>query len=175
MIGAKRGGLLLYALGLVLAGGLVMSQAGGPSEETMRDWQAHYGQEAALKYEVTYACGHLHDYTHEEVSQNVMGLEPEELRELINGLHADVMADGTVVLVGHVPDYCRECQTYCFVGEQGGLIAVFRGKPRQGAPVQFVTDIQISRLPEQEQQRLRVGVLVASEAEAAQLIEGLDR
>lgn len=165
MLGAVAGVYFLYGAGDRVAGRLPSAGA--------RVTDSGLAADDAPSYRVTFSCGHEAFFTPEQLFAAGLDFMVYDFARSTSAVPGS--AAPQVVLSGQVPVLCQDCRVCYLVGERGGYVAVFRGRERASAVfLRSYTDMPISRLPEDVQQRLREGILVHSDEELARVLEGLD-
>ncbi len=130
-------------------------------------------QNSAPTYHVTFSCGHDAFFTPEQLFEAGLDFMVYDFARSTSAVPGGTAPQ--VVLQGEVPVLCQDCRTCYLIGEQDGYVAVFRGRDKASAVfLRRYSDMPISRLPEDVQQRLREGILVHSDEELARVLEGLD-
>lgn len=154
-----------------------MDDAGAVTQGSYQHiWRAQFGPEIELTYHLKYECQHDIYLAESELAGNLATLSSDQITTLINRMQLENQQGDRVTLLGDVPMLCRECSSYYLVSEQDGYVAVFRGRTRQGALLDRLYDeMPVSRLPSQQQEQLRIGIIAESEDELARILEGLDR
>lgn len=97
--------------------------------------------------------------------------------ELIGGLYkgwqiGQGQGDG-MTLISNDEGYCPICEQEEFLGVLDGKVAVFYGRPERRGPIKEVTVLDVKSLPQQEQFDLAKGLIIKTDKEKLQLIEGL--
>ncbi len=139
-------------------------------------WKAQFGPEIEITYHLRHVCGHDAYLAESELAGNLAALSDEEIINILNRMQMESQQGNKVTLQGDTAELCRECSSHYIVGEQDGCVAVFRGRTRQGAQLEkLYNEMPVSRLPEQQQRELRIGIVVDTEEELARVLEGLDR
>lgn len=130
-------------------------------------------QSSTPTYHVTFSCGHDAFFKPEQLFEAGLDFMVYDFARSTSAVPGSTTEQ--VVLSGQVPVLCQDCRTCYLVGEQDGYVAVFRGRDKDSAVfLRRYSDMPISRLPEDVQQRLREGILVHSDEELARVLEGLD-
>jgi hypothetical protein len=134
---------------------------------------AALGHDQSVLYYLQFTCGHDVSFTPLELTEAGLDFLVYDLER--TAMVAQGGLEQRTVLSGQVPLPCRDCQNSYLVCEKDGYVAVYRGHNRDNAVlIQRYTDMPVSRLPQDVQQRLREGILVQSEQELARVLEGLD-
>jgi hypothetical protein len=112
-------------------------------------------------------CGHIVvDRT--DIPDDILGFDEEQLQDYYEEWEIEEFNSEQIVLVQSIPGICTE---HYLLGVQGDYLAVY-GFGRDGEPVlNEVTDIPISILRLNDQQRLRKGILLNSMEEVNRFIE----
>lgn len=83
-------------------------------------------------------------------------------------------ADGEwLTLIRSNEGHCPICEREEFIGVLDGKVAIFHGRPERKGPLKEVTAIEVDKLPRQEQADLEKGLVIRTDKEKLQLMEGL--
>ena len=178
----------LVALGVVASAYLLFSSGWLPSffanaetdhihePEYTRYWAEEFGREALVTYQLEYSCGHNVLVAEPDLTPEVLMVSPSDMESTVQAMQLQTRLDDAILMQGEVATICPECQTYFWIGEQDGCVAVWQGKEKATAVfLQRFEDMSVARLPAAVQQQLSIGIVVHSEDELAQVLEGLDR
>ncbi len=144
--------------------------------EYQRYWAELFGNDALVTYRLEYSCGHEVLVAERDLSPEVLMVSPADMARAVHAMQVETRLDDAILLHGQLTSICPECQTYFWIGEQDGCVTVWQGKEKATAVfLQRYEDMSVARLPAAVQQQLSIGILVHSEDELAQVLEGLDR
>lgn len=107
-----------------------------------------------------------------KLPQNLVGLTRIELAERLKGVWIEAFDPARVVVQETRDTYCPKHASGRYLGVADGHLAVFEGEPGNGGRAVEVFDLLITNLPEREVQDLRRGVLVTSDGELKQMLQG---
>ncbi len=141
-----------------------------------RYWTELFGQDALVTYQLEYSCGHKLQVAEPDLSPAILMVSPGAMESTVHAMQVETRLDDAILLHGQVASICPDCQTYFWIGEQDGCVTVWQGKDKPTAVfLQRYEDMSVARLPAAVQQQLSIGIVVHSEDELAQVLEGLDR
>lgn len=141
-----------------------------------RYWAELFGRDALVTYQLEYGCGHKLQVAEPDLSPEVLMVSPADMERTVHAMQVETRLDDAILLHGQVTSICPDCQTYFWIGEQDGCVTVWQGKDKTTAVfLQRYEDMSVARLPAAVQQQLSIGIVVHSEDELAQVLEGLDR
>ncbi len=144
--------------------------------EYQRYWAELFGRNALVNYQLEYDCGHSLVVAEPDLTPELLMVAPHNMEQTVRAMQIKPRLDDVILLQGTVAAACPDCQSYFWIGEQDGCVAVWQGKDRATAVfLQRFEDMSVARLPTAVQQQLREGIVVHSEDELAQVLEGLDR
>lgn len=144
--------------------------------EHQRYWTELFGPNALVTYQLEYSCGHKLLVDERDISPELLMVSPTEMARTVHAMQAETRLDDAILLHGQLTAICPDCRTYFWIGEQDGCVTVWQGKDKATAVfLQRFEDMSVARLPAPVQQQLSIGIVVHSEDELAQVLEGLDR
>lgn len=144
--------------------------------EYQRYWAEEFGREALVTYQLEYSCGHNVLVAEPDLTPEVLMVSQVDMERAVHAMQVETRLDDAILLHGELTSICPECQTYFWIGEQDGCVAVWQGKEKATAVfLQRFEDMSVARLPAAVQKQLDLGIVVHSQDELAQVLEGLDR
>lgn len=148
--------------------------AGAPDQQHY--WAELFGTDALITYRLEYDCGHDVLVAERDLSPEILAISAASMEQTVRAMQVETRLDDAILLHGKLPSICPDCRTHFWIGEQDGYIAVWQGKEKATAVfLQTYPEMLTARLPAAVQKQLSIGILVRSEEELAQVLEGLDR
>lgn len=131
------------------------------------------GAHTLLKYKTVYKkCGHIEENVY-KVSVDMIGLGYEDVNNRFAGWVIEKFNPEEIVLVSEAEGLDKQCLENSYIGVKDGLVTVFHGKPREGIVVKRQTSIDVSNLPSSEVTDLNQGIVITSDQEMFEILEGL--
>ncbi len=145
----------------------VIDQPSSPEQnETVID------TETKVIYETHYTlCGHK---VTDPMDQKLVGLNQDSVKEVFSGWDVSFVDAQKVVLSQSQAELCPECTKYLFIGVKDNYIAIYHGVPGRGTVVKKQTEIPISALPTELQEKMKTGVPIESVEEGLMMLEGIE-
>jgi len=124
-------------------------------------------------YQVKYQdCGHV-ETLEQKPTQDLIGLSEAAVKDVFEGWSVDNFNKEKVTLTLPVEGACSQCADKLYLGIKDGYVAIYQGVPGKGTTVKKKTAIDVADLPETERTKLQQGIVVESEQEALEILEGL--
>ncbi len=174
-------GVVACAYVLIVSGSLTSFFANAETDhirepEYQRYWAELFGRDALVNYQLNYDCGHYLLVAEPDLTPELLMVSPRYMEQTVHAMQLEPRLDDVILMQGEVAASCPDCQNHFWIGEQDGCVAIWQGKDRATAVfLQRFEDMSVARLPMEVQQQLRQGIVVHSEDELAQVLEGLDR
>lgn len=131
------------------------------------------GAHTLLKYKTVYKkCGHIEENVY-KASIDMIGLDYEDVNNRFAGWVIEKFNPEEIILVSEVEGLDKQCLENSYIGVKDGFVTVFYGKPREGIVVKRQTSINVSKLPSSEVDDLNQGIIITSEQEMFEILEGL--
>lgn len=128
--------------------------------------------ETQVIYETHYTlCGHK---IIEPTDQKLVGLNQDSVKEVFNGWDVSSFDAQKVVLSQSQANLCPECANHLYIGVKANDIAIYHGVPGRGTVVKKQTEIPLSALPPELQEKMKIGIPIESVEEGLMMLEGLE-
>lgn len=118
-------------------------------------------------------CGHDEIEVHPCMPVAMVGLDEEGLRRAYPQWDVETITQDEVLLKKEVNSLCTDGRQHRFVTAQDGYITVFYGSQPPPAIVSRKTDIDITSLMPQDREAIEKGIVLTSDQEVLDLLEGL--
>jgi hypothetical protein len=126
-----------------------------------------------IKYKTIYKkCGHIEE-RESKPSVDLLGLDYEKAVNRFLDWNIETFTKEEVVLIAEVNGFDKDCLENSYLGIKDGAVAVFYGKPGEGKVVKKQTNILVANLPQSEIADLEKGIIINSEEELYEILEGL--
>jgi hypothetical protein len=133
------------------------------------------GESTEIEYRVFYEkCGHLETDTAPVPTRVMVGLDLENFSRLFPEWKVESFTRERVVLKRVVSSMCADDGANRLITVRDGKVVVFYGTgKKEGSPLMLETAIEVKRLRPQDRQRLEAGVVVSSDQEVFDWLEGI--
>jgi hypothetical protein len=117
-------------------------------------------------------CGD-EEVVHLKPAENLIGLNKNQLQAMYPEWTIDKFDNRQVEMTLRTDNFCQQHADHMYVGLKDGHVTVFYGKPGGKPVVKEITKMAENRLMPQDVKELQRGIVVRSEEELLQTLEGL--
>ncbi len=128
-----------------------------------------------VEYKVTYGkCGHLETDVAPVPTRVMVGLTLEDFARLFPDWQVESFTAQRVVLKRRIESLCPDDGANRFITIRNGMVVVFYGTGKKpDAPLMLETAVDARELSAQDRERLEAGVVVSSDQEVFDWLEGI--